>query len=269
MYSLTPLLILCLAAIVGSTSSPAYSDVNTSNSKVESCVKLGPSEVLLQGAINAEMEECAFDLIDNMVEKVFVKSMGGNVDHAKTIGYLIGTKKRTIVVREICVSSCANYLLPTATELTIESGSLIGIHGTPDPRYFEIHREQFQEQLVGLNDKKRLEKNQLYDDHTYVELQKEEQFAAHFDIRKGWRLYRGIGDADNSYLEHMSGAPFDDVPTEAYIIIARKLLIESCLPNLASIRYENQNDTIGVDLKHSFPINIKLVSSGNLRCTDD
>ncbi len=67
-------------------------------------------------------------VFDEHVKYVIVDSRGGDVDEAVQIGMILRKAHITVIVRGLCLSSCANYFF-TAGETRIIDDGLVGFHG--------------------------------------------------------------------------------------------------------------------------------------------
>ncbi|TSC66231.1 MAG: hypothetical protein CEO22_153 [Candidatus Berkelbacteria bacterium Gr01-1014_85] len=95
--------------------------------------RVGPGILRFQGNWNGD--EASTDqlrkLLNEPVELVrIVKSGGGVTDEAIANAELLLPFKPRIVVEDLCASSCANYLLPIASEINVRPQAVIGYHGT-------------------------------------------------------------------------------------------------------------------------------------------
>ena len=62
-----------------------------------------------------------------------ITSPGGDVAAGIEFGYFVKEKDLTVEVSELCFSACANYVLPAAKNVVIQTNSLIGWHGGASP----------------------------------------------------------------------------------------------------------------------------------------
>ncbi|TSB04953.1 hypothetical protein [Sphingorhabdus contaminans] len=82
----------------------------------------------VSGIISVESYKI-FQRYKGRIKKVIVNSNGGDADSAMQIGRRIHKDQAEVEVREKCISSCANYIVPAASTLSVSDGSLIIIHG--------------------------------------------------------------------------------------------------------------------------------------------
>lgn len=63
------------------------------------------------------------------INKLKITSTGGDMAVGIEFGYFIKEHNLDVEVSELCFSSCANYVLPAAKKVVINTNSLIGWHG--------------------------------------------------------------------------------------------------------------------------------------------
>lgn len=77
-------------------------------------------------------------------DMVFVNSSsGGSVLAAIRLGRIMFNQNLPVLVYGVCLSSCANYLIPASSEIRIMENSYVGFHGTPS-RSEKEYLKQFQ-----------------------------------------------------------------------------------------------------------------------------
>ena len=86
--------------------------------------------IYFRGLINQQSSNDLIDLLNkNPDNKIIVQSPGGLVEAAIKISRTMQKLKSVLIIRGYCASSCANYLIPGASEIYIERGSIIHFHG--------------------------------------------------------------------------------------------------------------------------------------------
>lgn len=65
------------------------------------------------------------------VHTMVVDSQGGHVGSAVRFGWEMDARKMRLIVSGVCLSSCANYWAPAASELVVVPGGVIAWHGGP------------------------------------------------------------------------------------------------------------------------------------------
>ena len=73
---------------------------------------------------------------------VYVNSLGGEVLTAIKLGRIINERRIPVFISGICLSSCANYIVPAASKVIILENSYVGFHGTP-----QRHEKSYSENL--------------------------------------------------------------------------------------------------------------------------
>ncbi|WP_082038311.1 hypothetical protein [Vibrio jasicida] len=66
---------------------------------------------------------------DTQIRKLKITSSGGDMAVGIEFGYFIKENNLDVEVSELCFSSCANYVIPAAKSVVINTNSLIGWHG--------------------------------------------------------------------------------------------------------------------------------------------
>lgn|GEM_PF-6046093 len=112
---------LCLILI--SSPAPAFS------SDIKS-IEPGESILTLKGELNKNLYNYYQSKISKNTKKVVVTSLGGDVKYGIYIGKDIFDRKLDVIVRDYCLSSCANYIFLAGKNKIIENNSIIGFHGT-------------------------------------------------------------------------------------------------------------------------------------------
>lgn len=64
------------------------------------------------------------------IAQVKVNSFGGEAEAAMEIAGALAQRRLRLVVSGFCMSSCANYLLPAASSVSLDD-AVIGLHGSP------------------------------------------------------------------------------------------------------------------------------------------
>ena len=61
-------------------------------------------------------------------DRIAVSSPGGGLVHGLRLGYFIVERDMTLVIDDICLSACANYLLPAAEIVEFGPDAVVGYH---------------------------------------------------------------------------------------------------------------------------------------------
>lgn len=205
------------------------------------CEKSDASTLHLSGPIDNAMKACALSGLTADIDTVIVTSRGGEVFAGRAIGYKIGEQSRHLIVEKMCLSSCGNYFVPAAAKVTLRPGSVIGLHGTPDPHMLSnAEMENHMASMVENGDtasegvarilKRKSERREQ-------QLLEEAKFAAHFKVPKGWRHYREAGDADDGWRRHFTAGSDKGVTPDKFMIV-EGAMIESCLSRVETDGYQ-------------------------------
>ena len=209
--------------------------------KTGTCEQMDAATLKLSGPIDDSLQDCALSLLTPEIHTVYVTSKGGEVFAGRAIGYKIGEHPRHLIVDEICLSSCGNYFVPAAAKLTLMPRSVIGLHGTPDPHMLsnpemENHMASMVENGdTGSEGVTRILKRKS--ERRERQLAEEAKFAAHFNVPKGWRLYREAGDADDGWRRHFTAGSDKGVTPDNFMIVEGPMLA-SCLPHVETEGYQ-------------------------------
>lgn len=212
---------------------------------IGTCERIDSTTLKLIGPIDEAMYNCALPLLTPDIETVRVTTQGGDVYAGRAIGYKLSEYPRHLIVDKMCLSSCGNYFIPAIDRLTLLPGSIIGLHGSPDPHLLSnIDMESHMASLVeegnvtseGLT---RILKRKS--DRREKHLTEEANFARSFDVPKGWRLYREAGDADDGWRRQFTEGSDVGVTTDNFMIVEGPMLT-SCLPQVKTENYQRTLD---------------------------
>jgi len=205
------------------------------------CEQIDSITLKLSGPIDDAMRDCALTLLTPDIKIVIVTSKGGEVFAGRAIGYKIGEQPRHLIIDEFCMSSCGNYFVPAAAQVTLLPRSVIGLHGTPDPHMLSnADMESHMASMVEKGDtasegvarilKRKSERRE-------TQLKEEAKFAAHFNVPKGWRHYREAGDSDDGWRRHFKTGSDVGVTPDKFMIVEGPMLA-SCLPHVGTEAYQ-------------------------------
>ena len=256
-----------------------------SKSHVGTCTKINSTTLKLSGKIDQHMNDCASIMLTDDITDVIADSPGGDVVYGRTIGYIIGSEKRTLHVENYCGSSCANYFIPSATKLNLSENAVIMLHGTPDPftvlrPYRDIDKTVFMEEVydnyeINIVDEHTatsiwkgdpLKRPSEKEGHLRIEMERlsnreEEKFSKRFDVPFGWRLYRDENSTMDGWLKHFEYTQFTD--SKSSYLWVEKPMLESCLPNVELIENSNQQNR---SILGKILLNISHTKTKDLRC---
>jgi hypothetical protein len=209
------------------------------------CETIAPDTVRLSGAIGDDMKACALSLLTPQITTVIVDSPGGETFAGRAIGNRIGDVSRTLIVDGICMSSCGNYFVPAAARVELTQGSVVGLHGTPDP--FTMSGYDFEAVIEQQVTKGVLTPSEgagsltLYAEKNAKELAEETAFATRFDVPMGWRHYREADEGPLGWLRHFT-AGSDQGLKPKNMMLVEGAMISSCLPHIETDGWQETLD---------------------------
>lgn len=97
----------------------------------DASIQSNGTEVFLDGCINQATADAAIDAINPSIRTLVVRSPGGDAEAAMRLASHLHRNKIDLLVREYCVSSCANYLFLAARHRRASpGGALLAFHGS-------------------------------------------------------------------------------------------------------------------------------------------
>lgn len=193
------------------------------------------------------MRDCIRSHFDNRTNELIVNSAGGSIEMAMDIADHIARPGLTIRVHEKCYSSCANYLLPLATNLVVDPGATIVIHGGIDPQFIQSQhiekRMQRVEEMMKVKPHLTRAQVEAEFDQSVIDFrhlaERQKLFAKNHNVGLGWFLYRETGDKD--FGRHLEGAAGSKPhPFGWRLMLVEEPLARSCLPNVRIFSFQNQ-----------------------------
>lgn len=92
----------------------------------------------------AERFIAAIESADHPISTLVINSSGGDIEAGMMMGEVVLERELNVRVDGECFSSCANYILTTASSITLEDDSAYGWHGGAyQPAYFPLTEEFF------------------------------------------------------------------------------------------------------------------------------
>ncbi len=261
------IIILRIAFNFGNSTNP-----NPPNTANPPCHPITSDTLYLTGQVDRAMRDCALALLAPEVKNVIVNSEGGDVFLAHEIGYRIGQTDRHVIVEKYCLSSCANYFIPAAKSVELKAGAVIGLHGTPDPQMLDnTELQTLLSSLEKSESETTLSASRLMIKRTDMAnrlISAEKQYAAHFNIPLGWRLYRTSQDTSDGWRKYFINGTGTNVIPDKFMIV-ENIMLNSCLPNVETNDFQNtlensvfRNTEIWADLK----LDIGAYRSYDLAC---
>ena len=108
----------------------------------EAKITVEGSTVRYIGVINGRSTYNFLELVrgaEDQLDTLIINSPGGETRSARRIGRWIHERGVTVVVEELCFSSCANYIFTAAPKKIIRDGAYVGWHGSEQQdRYITV-----------------------------------------------------------------------------------------------------------------------------------
>lgn len=104
----------------------------TTEHAVNEISEISPGTIYYKGETSKKsVEEFEKLLVSsrNQIDTLVINSEGGDVMAGLHLGGLVHEYQLNVVVRELCASSCANYVLTASPHVLVEEQAVIGWHG--------------------------------------------------------------------------------------------------------------------------------------------
>ncbi|NMP16900.1 hypothetical protein [Thalassotalea sp. Y01] len=109
---------------------PACSVIEDEKQKVQFDYAQDKKQLSYTGPLTLEDVEAALRLVgDRPIESLSISSVGGFTDAGMRLGYWVFNNQISVTVRDICASSCANYVFTAAKRRIIRPNTVIAWHG--------------------------------------------------------------------------------------------------------------------------------------------
>ena len=99
-----------------------------------SAAELEPSDAIISEVIIGRIDSKFFEEVKSRkpeTNTLIVMSRGGNTNFGLKVAYEILSNKLDVTIAEICLSACAEYILPAANNIHLIDEPLIGYHWNP------------------------------------------------------------------------------------------------------------------------------------------
>lgn len=190
------------------------------------CRHQSPEVFVLTGEIDRALADCVARLMGPATREVILTSRGGSVTAALDIAERFEGRGLIMRVRDECNSSCANYFLPLASQLIVERGAIIGLHGSIDPLLIDNARARG-DAVAAVN--------------ATQTAQRQMAFARRNGIPPGWLLYRLPGETRSRGLD----GDFAGETPETRMFIVEEAMARACLPKVTIVPYQaDLRDTV-------------------------
>jgi len=99
-------------------------------------IKIESDTLVFKGDMNTESLAHAKRLIESSdIDVLRISSGGGEAMPSIAFAHFIHDRNMDVIVSRACFSSCANYILPAAASVLVESGAVVGWHGGAESDY--------------------------------------------------------------------------------------------------------------------------------------
>ena len=94
------------------------------------------------GGINEQSYDAFRQLISEnpQVGNLVISSPGGDTKAGIAMAYIVHERNLDVTIRDLCFSSCANYVFPASGTKNISHGAIVGWHGSE--AQFMVYAEQ-------------------------------------------------------------------------------------------------------------------------------
>ena len=107
--------------------------------------------IVFEGKINSQniaKFEKAFHASNDKITTLIINSPGGEVFAGMQLGKLVNKYKLDVVVKGICGSTCANYVITASPNVIVNKGALIGWHGGSFQPYYSSLEPSFIDKVL-------------------------------------------------------------------------------------------------------------------------
>jgi hypothetical protein len=105
---------------------------------------LGEDIVFYIGRIEQKTVDALIQSIgDRPIQRLVIDSAGGTLSDGIRLGQWVKQKGADVEVKNLCMSSCANYVFTAANKKTISDGALIVWHGSAEQKNFREEQEKY------------------------------------------------------------------------------------------------------------------------------
>lgn len=224
----------------------------------QECWMEGAQELHLRGFMGERMSACIAKQDLSSLKRVVVSSTGGFVSIGIDIAERLASYHPHVIIRDLCLSSCANYLIPIASRLTVEPYSMIGLHGGAIKMLETLKRSG------------RSPPSSLKEDAA-----REQAFLLRHGVRPDWFLPTAFVESRKKKITNP--LDFNLFFHDSQILAASPEFVRSCLPQIEIESFWYLFDHIQ-ELKtakgrsgifHRFVKRLRPLSSEKLRCRPD
>lgn len=151
-----PSLLLGVFLVALVTPSSGFAKANTAEMLAGTDVTTDFNSEIVNGRLKfkGKITPAAYAVFDNYLanggKSIVITSGGGDVSTSIRIARRLRSSEADLVVRDFCMSSCANYLFISAARKWLPKGAILGFHGAP---ILDLERGETDQNLpVGLRE---------------------------------------------------------------------------------------------------------------------
>lgn len=209
---------IALIPLVAATLVSCAATLNTVGLNPSTCRDTDNGTLRLKGPTDEVMLDCVQSAQAESLDTIIISSSGGSASIAMDIGDVLASRNIKIIVEDICASSCANYLLPVASHVTVSKNALIMLHGSIDPGFVRQAAQKTQGEPLNL----------VKTLHT-----KQADYRLRHSIPKAWLLWREQYQESGNKIVGLTGR-FEDLNPST--TLRRRLIVgpdfmKSCFPD--------------------------------------
>lgn len=201
-----------------------------------SCHYNKQKEFVFEGDIGREAYHCFRDVYIPGTEVIRITSNGGLVAHGIIIANILKQESFHLIIEKRCMSACAIYIVPLASELSVPIGSGIILHGAPSkdtddsPAY---KRDAINKMLASGYTTSEAEQ-ELNESFKYTDIQIAEgnKIKALHNIHDGWFMEsrKWSDNIDQKPIGISAESWLNDNDVNGFLVDRR--FLETCLPDV-------------------------------------
>ena len=200
------------------------------------CFYNDAGEFVLIGEFGEAARSCFAKTYKKGTQVIRVDSEGGQASTGLILAHRLRGEKFHLIIENMCNSSCAQYLIPAAHEVSLTKNSGILLHGSPYD--FDLNKKDLKKQFIQAGLDRGFTKSEAKHDYKLFKKQTKQQITATDDhkdfykINDGWFMVQGnwSHNADKSPITEDAVTWMQTNKTSG--ILVDRLFFETCLPNV-------------------------------------
>ena len=230
-----------LSILFFTLTSPAYAQdlpgpsVGWSADAKAECFYNDDREFVLIGEFGEEARSCFATTYKKGTQVIRVDSAGGQASAGLALAYRLRDEKFHLIIENKCNSSCAQYLIPAAYEVSLTKNSGIVLHGAIFD--FRFNKKLKQETIqAGLD--RSMSKSEAKREYREFKKNTKRQIAASedhkdiYNIGDGWFMQPGSWSTNADKIPIKENAFTWMQKTKTNGILVDRLFFETCLPDV-------------------------------------